>query len=157
MISKGCCQFKSSWRPGVLADLGSGGWVGTWYCKLMSQTDIFGSSLHQVPIAASRHTTMFFGTIKFSPWKRIWKSWAPSNCKFFMWLATNNCCWTPDRLARSQCSGLFSAGTMFRSLLNIIPGGRSFLPQPSFFGGDSGTQFFESFMCLVGQSLFLAS
>lgn len=100
MISKGCCQFKSSWRPGVLADLGSGGWVGTWYCKLMSQTDIFGNSLLQVPIAASRHTTMFFGTIKFSPWKRIWKSWAPSNCKFFMWLAINNRCWTSDRLAR---------------------------------------------------------
>jgi hypothetical protein len=31
-----------------------------------------------------------------------------------------------------QGSGIFSAGTMFRSLLNIIPGGRSFPPRPSF-------------------------
>jgi hypothetical protein len=32
-----------------------------------------------------------------------------------------------------QGSGIFSAGTMFRSLLNIIPGGRSFPPRLSFF------------------------
>lgn len=35
----------------------------------------------------SAYDSMFFGTIKLSPWKRIWKSWAPSNCKFFMWLS----------------------------------------------------------------------
>jgi hypothetical protein len=23
------------------------------------------------------------GTIKFAPWKRIWKSWAPLKCNFF--------------------------------------------------------------------------
>jgi hypothetical protein len=38
--------------------------------------------------------------LRISPWKWIWKSWAPSNCKFFMWLAINNRCWTSDRLAR---------------------------------------------------------
>jgi hypothetical protein len=32
-----------------------------------------------------------------------------------------------------QGSGIFSAGTMFRFLLNIISGGRSFSPRPSFF------------------------
>jgi hypothetical protein len=31
-----------------------------------------------------------------------------------------------------QGSGIFSAGTMFRSLLNIIPGWRSFPPRPSY-------------------------
>jgi hypothetical protein len=30
-----------------------------------------------------------------------------------------------------QGSGIFSVGTMFQSLLNIIPGGRSFPPRPS--------------------------
>jgi hypothetical protein len=43
---------------------------------------------------------MFVGTIKFSPWKRIWKTWAPANCKFFIWLAINNRCWTSTRLAK---------------------------------------------------------
>ncbi|WVZ53086.1 hypothetical protein U9M48_004072 [Paspalum notatum var. saurae] len=32
--------------------------------------------------------------------KRIWKSWAPMNCRFFIWLAINNKCWTSDRLAK---------------------------------------------------------
>ncbi|WVZ62647.1 hypothetical protein U9M48_012367, partial [Paspalum notatum var. saurae] len=43
---------------------------------------------------------MFIGTIKFSPWKRIWKTWAPANCRFFIRLAINNRCWTSDRLAK---------------------------------------------------------
>ena len=30
----------------------------------------------------------------------IWKSRAPSQCKFFIWLALLNRCWTSDRLAR---------------------------------------------------------
>ncbi|WVZ83087.1 hypothetical protein U9M48_030267 [Paspalum notatum var. saurae] len=48
----------------------------------------------------SAYNAMFVGTIKFSPWRRVWKSWAPPKCKFFMWLAVNNRCWTSDRLAR---------------------------------------------------------
>ncbi|WVZ63564.1 LOW QUALITY PROTEIN: hypothetical protein U9M48_013187, partial [Paspalum notatum var. saurae] len=32
--------------------------------------------------------------------KRVWKSWAPPNCKFFVWLAINNKCWTSNRLAK---------------------------------------------------------
>jgi hypothetical protein len=52
----------------------------------------------------SAYETMFVGTIKFSPWKRVWKAWAPGKCKFFMWLALNNRCWTSDCLAKR---GLF--------------------------------------------------
>ncbi|WVZ70614.1 hypothetical protein U9M48_019263 [Paspalum notatum var. saurae] len=48
----------------------------------------------------SAYAAMFFGTIKFTHWKRVWRSWAPSNCKFFVWLAINNRCWTSDRLAK---------------------------------------------------------
>lgn len=29
----------------------------------------------------------FTGAVCFAPWKRIWKSWAPLRCKFFLWLA----------------------------------------------------------------------
>jgi len=43
---------------------------------------------------------MFIGSTHFRPWERIWKSWAPGKCKFFMWLATHNRCWTVDQLAR---------------------------------------------------------
>ena len=48
----------------------------------------------------SAYNAMFVGSIKFSPSKRIWKTWAPANCKFFIWLAVNNRCWTSDRLAK---------------------------------------------------------
>jgi hypothetical protein len=48
----------------------------------------------------SAYQAMFIGTIQFAPWRKIWRSWAPANCKFFAWLAINNRCWTSDRLAR---------------------------------------------------------
>ncbi|WVZ96322.1 hypothetical protein U9M48_041977 [Paspalum notatum var. saurae] len=48
----------------------------------------------------SAYDSLFTGTISFSPWKRIWKSWAPMNRRFFIWLAINNKCWTSDRLAK---------------------------------------------------------
>jgi hypothetical protein len=43
--------------------------------------------------------------------------------------------WTVDAdplVMGDQSSGIFSAGPLFRSLLNIIPRGRSFPPRPSF-------------------------
>ncbi|WVZ56128.1 hypothetical protein U9M48_006704 [Paspalum notatum var. saurae] len=52
----------------------------------------------------SAYDALFVGTIKFSSWKRIWKSWAPPNCKFFIWLAILNRCWTSDRLAKRGLS-----------------------------------------------------
>jgi hypothetical protein len=38
--------------------------------------------------------------MSFALFERIWKSWAPTKCCFFMWLAAYNRCWTADRLAR---------------------------------------------------------
>jgi len=38
----------------------------------------------------SAYNTMFIGSIKFPAWRRIWKTWAPANYKFFIWLAINN-------------------------------------------------------------------
>ena len=48
----------------------------------------------------SAYDSMFIGSIRFLPWKRIWKTWAPPKCKFFIWLAINGRCWIADRLAK---------------------------------------------------------
>lgn len=61
----------------------------TWH---LTQSGVYSSK--------SAYEAFFLGTIKFTPWKRIWKSWAPPRCKFFMWLAINNRCWTAERLAK---------------------------------------------------------
>jgi hypothetical protein len=42
----------------------------------------------------------FKGSIDFEPYERVWKTWAPAKCKFFLWLVSQNKCWTADRLAR---------------------------------------------------------
>lgn len=39
------------------------------------------------------------GSIPFRPWEKIWKTWAPPKCRFFLWLVAHNRCWTADRLA----------------------------------------------------------
>ena len=48
----------------------------------------------------SAYCAFFNGAIPFEHWRRLWKSWAPSKCKVFLWLAIRNRCWTADRLAR---------------------------------------------------------
>jgi hypothetical protein len=48
----------------------------------------------------SAYHRFFEGMVTFEPAARVWKSWAPPRCKFFIWLASLNRCWTADRLAR---------------------------------------------------------
>jgi hypothetical protein len=48
----------------------------------------------------SAYNRFFVGAVGFEPAGRIWKNWAPPRCKFFIWLATLNKCWTTDQLAR---------------------------------------------------------
>jgi hypothetical protein len=38
--------------------------------------------------------------VNFEPAGHIWKTWTLPKCKFFLWLADLDCCWTADRLAR---------------------------------------------------------
>jgi hypothetical protein len=33
-------------------------------------------------------------------WERIWNTWAPPKCWFFIWLVAHSKCWTADCLAR---------------------------------------------------------
>lgn len=64
--------------------------------------DQFVWKLNQSGIYTTKsvYGAFFLGTIKFGPWRRIWKSRAPPRCKFFIWLVFHNSCWTVDRLAR---------------------------------------------------------
>lgn len=39
-------------------------------------------------------------TCVFAHHKQIWRSWAPSKCRFFLWLVAQNKCWTTDHLAK---------------------------------------------------------
>ncbi|WVZ85337.1 hypothetical protein U9M48_032277 [Paspalum notatum var. saurae] len=48
----------------------------------------------------SAYGGFFIGAVQFGPWERIWKTWAPGKCKFFMWLVAHNRCWTANRLAK---------------------------------------------------------
>ncbi|GJN04342.1 hypothetical protein PR202_ga21885 [Eleusine coracana subsp. coracana] len=48
--------------------------------------------------AKSAYDTLFLGSVPFEPWERVWKSWAPGKCHFFLWLAVHRRCWTADRL-----------------------------------------------------------
>jgi hypothetical protein len=48
----------------------------------------------------SAYRRFFICSVAFEPAHRIWKSWAPLKCKFFLWLASLNRCWTVVRLAR---------------------------------------------------------
>jgi len=48
----------------------------------------------------SAYAAFFVGSIKFGSWRRIWKTWAPPRCRFFIWLVFHNRVWTADRLAK---------------------------------------------------------
>ena len=50
--------------------------------------------------AKSAYASFFIGSTQFGPFERIWKSWAPPKCRFFLWLVAHDRCWTADRLAK---------------------------------------------------------
>ena len=50
--------------------------------------------------ARSAYRAFFEGKIGLDGAQQIWRSRAPNKCKFFLWLALKNRCWTADRLGR---------------------------------------------------------
>jgi len=66
----------------------------------LEDTHIWQFSASGIYSAKSAYEALFIGAIQFRPWERIWKSWAPGKCKFFMWLVAHDRCLTADRLAR---------------------------------------------------------
>jgi hypothetical protein len=50
--------------------------------------------------AKSAYEGLFLGSVAFSHYKRIWKSWTLPKCRFFIWLVAQKKCWTANRLAK---------------------------------------------------------
>jgi hypothetical protein len=48
----------------------------------------------------SAYAAMFQVAISFELAKRLWKTWSPSKCKFFICLVEHDRCWTADKLAK---------------------------------------------------------
>jgi hypothetical protein len=48
----------------------------------------------------SSYEGFYLGSVDFEPYHRIWKTWAPPKCKFFMWLIAHQRVWTADRLQK---------------------------------------------------------
>jgi hypothetical protein len=48
----------------------------------------------------SGYDAIMQGSITFERWERIWSTWAPSKCVFFIWLVAHNRCGPADRLQR---------------------------------------------------------
>jgi len=46
----------------------------------------------------STYRAFFCGSLTFEPWKHLWKSWEPSKCKIFSWLAI----WISEQMLDSQ-------------------------------------------------------
>ena len=72
---------------------------------VMLQQDVEDSHIWQFSTCdqyttRSAYKALFIGSVQFKSWERIWKSWAPGKCKFFMWIVAHKRCWTADRLAR---------------------------------------------------------
>lgn len=77
---------------------------GILYRVLTSLTDrtyIDEDTTIQVFFSVSSAYNLFFnGSVHFEPWRRLCKSWAPSKCKIFLWLATKDKCWTSYNLIK---------------------------------------------------------
>jgi len=65
-----------------------------------TQINIDGDVISGVFSSKSCYQSLFAGSTPFQPWKRLWKTCAPPKCKFFLWLAMKNRCWTAHRLEK---------------------------------------------------------
>jgi hypothetical protein len=51
-------------------------------------------------LAKAAYEGLFIGSVEFEPFERIWKTWAPRRCRFFLWLVAPKKCWIADRLEK---------------------------------------------------------
>jgi hypothetical protein len=83
-------------------------------------------------LANVAYDSMFIGSTQFAFYDIIWKTWAPSKCKFFMWLPALRRCWTADRLQRrgldhpDRCLLCDQAPETVNHLLTNFPFAREF-------------------------------
>jgi len=75
-------------------------WLMVWFYNRRSPINMWKLTNSGLYSSKSAYNAFFLGSIRFAPWKHIWESWAPLRCKFFVWLAIKNRCWTADRLAK---------------------------------------------------------
>lgn len=61
---------------------------------------IFSIAANGVYSAKAAYEGLFTGSVSFGHYEKIWGTWAPSKCHFFLWLAALNRCWTANRLAK---------------------------------------------------------
>jgi hypothetical protein len=66
--------------------------------------------------AKSAYKMQFEGGIFSSFPKTVWKVWAPSRCKFFLWLLLQNRVWTADRLLIREWPNSYVCQLCFRNL-----------------------------------------
>jgi len=98
----------SSWWPYSQQDLQDR------HCLKLTQSGSYRSK--------SSYVAFFTGSIKLSPWKKIWKRRAPLCCKFFICLAFKNRCWTADCLAKGVCRTRMPAPSVTRKRRQSSPG-----------------------------------
>jgi hypothetical protein len=67
---------------------------------LLAGVILTGASRIQGNILLNQPEALFQGSTYFGAFKRIWKTWAPPKCWFFLWLAAHDRCWTANWLAR---------------------------------------------------------
>ena len=99
----------NTWVRGIrggLSALASSEYLQLWYLLISFElTPAIDDQHIWMPSLSGEFTTksanhhFFVGSVKFGTWREIWKAWAPPRCRFFVWLASLNCCWTADRLS----------------------------------------------------------
>jgi hypothetical protein len=44
--------------------------------------------------------------VEFEHYGKVWNTWAPAKCRYFVWLVANNKCWKAVRLAKREMDHL---------------------------------------------------
>jgi hypothetical protein len=70
----------------------------------------------------SYYLGMFHGSIAMAGALEVWKSRAPAKCRFFLWLAVRDRCWTADRLERRAPLGMPFCDQAQESITHLLLG-----------------------------------